>query len=169
MTDVVKPDDGQMGGGFQIMDEAEYTLVFEDGIRYTEDKVTGETTENLMFPMKDSQGDGKIAIFCPLDKDWGFVRLSNLIHFSGMDKVIEKDQKLPSLVDAGWGRKVLKSDKLLKILQVKMPNRVIGAEVKHTKSDGKTYANVTKVWKAGDTPSPVTETSGDSESDEGWS
>lgn len=168
MTDVVKPDDGQMGGGFQIMEEGEYTLVFEDGIKYVEREGEG-ITETLMFPMKDSQGDGKIAIFCPLDKDWGFIRLSNLIHFSGMDKVIEKDQKLPSLVDAGWGKKVLKSDKLLKILQVKLPARVIGAEVKHTKSGEKTYANVTKVWKAGDTPSPVSETSEGSDSDEGWS
>lgn len=168
MSDVVRPDDGQMGGGFQIMDEGEYTLVFEDGIKYVEREGEG-ITETLMFPMKDSQGDGKISIFCPLDKDWGFIRLSNLIHFSGMDKVIESEQKFPSLEKSGWKKAHLKDEKMLKILTVKMPGRVIGAEVKHTKSGDKTYANVTKVWKAGDTPSTTTPETTEHSDSEGWS
>jgi hypothetical protein len=178
MTDRIKAtEDGSMGGGFRIMEEGEYTLVFQDGIKYTEDKETGEKTETLMFPMKDAEGNGKISIFCPLDdefntktKNLGFKRLCNILIFSGIHKLIEKERpKIGDLLKEGWTEEDLKSNGLLKTLQVKLPNRVVGAEITHSKSGDKTYANVTKIFEAGDTPSPAPETTESSDSDEGWS
>lgn len=177
MTDRVKAtEDGSMGGGFQIMEEGEYTLVFDDGIKYTEDKETGEKTETLMFPMRDAEGSGKISIFCPLDSEFnaktrnlGFKRLCNILIFSGIHKLIEKERpKIGNLLKEGWTEEDLKSNGLLKTLQVKLPNRVVGAEIAHSKSGDKTYANVVRIFEAGDTPTTTAqpETTEDSGSED---
>ena len=163
MADVIKPGDGKLG--FTPMEDGDYTLEFQEGIKFVEKD--GVETKRLMFPLKDKDGDGRIAVFCDLEKKGGLLSLGKLLLFSGLHQVIERDEKLPHLAESGWPEKVLKSDKLVKLIQVKMPGRVIGGKVE-TKGN---YTNITEVYKAGKQPEPEAETSTESGSSNGddWS